>query len=143
MKKLLLIYVLLFAFAAKAQSIEQSLLATLTEENGGKFEKTNYYSITLTDGSKEVVKTTFESYAAIISRDNFVRYYPTITEKTIFELITNVKTVKLIPSTTELPVLILNFKLNRNGVYIEVTDNDGVNNLFKNWMMISKILERS
>ena len=143
MKKLLLIYVMFFALVARAQSIEQTLLATLTEENSGKFEKTNYYAITLTDGSKEVIKTSFESYSAIISRDNFVRYYPTITEKTIFELITNVKTVKLVPSISELPVLILNFKLNRNGVYIEVTDNEGVNNIFKNWIMISKMLERS
>ena len=143
MKKLLLIYVMICAFQVKAQSIDQTLLATLTEENAGKFEKTNFYAMTLSDGSKEVVKTSFESYSAIISRDNFVRYYPTITEKMIFELITNVKTVKLTGATTELPVLILNFRLNRNGVYVEVTDNSGVSTVFKNWIMIAKMLERN
>lgn len=143
MKKLLLFYMLFLSLQMKSQAIEQTLLNTLTEENNGKFEKTNFYSITLADGSKEVLKTSFESYSAIISRDNFVRYYPTIIEKTVFELITNVKSIKLIGPTTDLPILILNFKLNRNGVYIETTDNEGVNNIFKNWIMIAKMLEKA
>ena len=108
-----------------------------------KFEKTNFYALTLGDGSKEIVKTTFESYNSIISRDHFVQYYPIIAEKTISELVAATKTLKVVAASSELPILILHFKLNRNGVYVEVTDSEGVRNIFKNWGMITRLLERT
>ena len=143
MKKLLLFSIIFFCLQAKAQTIEQTLLETATNDTNGTFQKENFYSITLSDGSKETIKTTFESYSSIISRDHFVQYYPVIAEKIISELVLNTKSLKIGPPTNELPILILHFKLNRNGVYVDVTDSEGVRNIFKNWGMITRLLERT
>ncbi len=141
MKKLLLLTIFVSVAVTNAQSIDQTLLTTFTDENNGKFEKTNFYSVVFPDGSKEVIKTTVESYNTIISRDNFVRYYPVIVENTIYEIVNNIKLLKLIDSTSELPILILNFKLNRNGVTIEINDSAGPKVKFKNWAVLEKIIK--
>ena len=141
MKKLLFLIILLNTVISKAQSFDQTLLDPLTDESNGKFEKTTIYTITLADGSNEVIKTNFESYNTIISRDNFVRYYSLITENIIFENVRGIKLLKKVTRTTELPILILNFKLNKNGVSIEITDSDGSKNTFKNWPTLIKDLK--
>lgn len=141
MKKLLLFIAFTFVAIGNSQSIDQNLLATLTEEVNGKFEKTNFYSVVLTDSSKEIIKTSVESYSSIISRDNFVRYYPQIVESTIFEYLPNVNKITLTKFTTDLPILILNFKINKNGVNIEMIDFEGPKNIFKNWVAIEKIVK--
>ena len=141
MKKLLLFIAFTFTTIGNSQSIDQNLLATLTEEVNGKFEKTNFYSVVLTDSSKEIIKTSVEGYSSIISRDNFVRYYPQIVESTIFEYLPNVNKINVTKSTTDLPILILNFKINRNGVNIEMIDFEGPKNTFKNWTAIEKIVK--
>ena len=141
MKKLLLLAAFAFVALCSAQSIDKTLLETLTEETNGKFEKTNFYSVVLNDSSKEIIKTTVEGYTSAISRDNFVRYYPQIVESTIYEYLTSIKSMALTKATTDLPILILNFKINRNGVNIEMIDSEGPKNLFKNWAAIEKIMK--
>jgi hypothetical protein len=141
MKKLLFLAAFAFAILGSAQSIDQTLLGTLTEETNGKFEKTNFYSVVLNDSSKEIIKTTVEGYNSVISRDNFVRYYPQIVESTIYEYLTNIRSIALTNATADLPILILNFKINRNGANIEVIDFEGPKNLFKNWAAIEKIVK--
>ena len=138
MKKLLLFSLLLFCFQLDAQSIDKILLSNLVEENNGKFEKTNFFVLNLSDGNKLEVKTTIEAFTATMSRDNFVKYFEKIIELKLYEGPYTIKTFTKVDQLPDLPNLILNFKINKIGVNVEEIDSDGTRNTFKNWTAIFK-----
>ena len=138
MKKLLLFSLLFFYIQLDAQSIDKILLSNLVEENNGKFEKTNFFVLNLSDGNKLEVKTTIEAFTATISRDNFVKYFEKIIELKLYEGPYTIKTFTKVEQLPDLPNLILNFKINKIGVNIEEIDSDGTRNTFKNWTALFK-----
>ena len=138
MKKLLLFSLLLFCIQLDAQSIDKILLSNLVDENNGKFEKTNFFVLNLSDGNKLEVKTTIEAFTATMSRDNFVKYFEKIIELKLYEGPYTIKTFTKVDQLPDLPNLILNFKINKIGVNVEEIDSDGTRNTFKNWTAIFK-----
>ena len=138
MKKLLLFSLLFFYIQLDAQSIDKILLSNLVEVNNGKFEKTNFFVLNLSDGNKLEVKTTIEAFTATISRDNFVKYFEKIIELKLYEGPYTIKTFAKVEQLPDLPNLILNFKINKIGVNVEEIDSDGTRNTFKNWTALFK-----